>query len=84
KVRYRYQDGIYPVTITEEGNTGGDYLFSHLELDDDYLKLDSVGYPEFPYKQLELLMPPCSDEKIYANLTDFILSAIPIFYVIRC
>jgi len=22
--------------------------------------------------------PPCSDEKIYANLTDFILSAIPI------
>ena len=40
-------------------NTGGDYLFSHLEFDDDYLKLDSVGYPEFPYKQLELLMPPC-------------------------
>nr|WP_325190195.1 hypothetical protein [uncultured Selenomonas sp.] len=24
-------------------------------------------------------LPPCSDEKIYANLTDFILSAIPIF-----
>jgi len=23
--------------------------------------------------------PPCSDEKIYANLTDFILSAIPLF-----
>jgi len=23
KVRYRYQDGIYPVTITEEGSTGG-------------------------------------------------------------
>jgi hypothetical protein len=22
-------------------------------------------------------LPPCSDEKIYANLTDFILSAIP-------
>jgi len=28
-------------------------------------------------------LPPCSDEKIYANLTDFILSAIPLFYALH-
>ena len=27
---------------------------------------------------------PCSDEKIYANLTDFILSAIPLLPVLLC
>ncbi|MDO4725804.1 MAG: C25 family cysteine peptidase [Porphyromonadaceae bacterium] len=36
----------------------GDYVFSTLEIDDDnYNRLDSVGYPEFQYRQLELIIP---------------------------
>ncbi len=44
-------------------NLKGDYVFSHLEIDDDnYNKLDSVGYPEFLYRQLELIIPNWVDK----------------------